>query len=87
MNVIGCFVAGCLWILAESRTSFSGEVRAAVFIGFLGAFTTFSTFMLETGNLLRDGEWSWALMNLSLQNGIGLTALFFGIAVGRLMSG
>ena len=87
VNTIGCFIAGLLWVLAENRTALSGEMRAIIFVGFLGAFTTFSTFVLETGNLLRDSDWSWAILNASLQNGMGIVALFTGIAFARLMSG
>ena len=54
-------------------------------VGFMGAFTTFSAFMLETGELLRDGQWSWALANVGAQNCCGLALFFLGLAVGRIV--
>ena len=83
VNCIGCFVVGFLWTLAEERLSLSGEARACVFIGFMGAFTTFSTYILETGRMFREGEWLWAAGNITLQNTVGIALLFLGIALAR----
>ena len=60
-------------------------MRAIVLIGFMGAFTTFSTFMLETSELLRDAQWGWAVGNIVIQNVVGLLALISGLAVGRFI--
>ncbi len=84
VNVAGCFLAGLLWTLFESRWTVSGEVRLIVLVGFMGAFTTFSAFILETGELMRSSEWLFAAANLVLQNGVGLAALYTGAALGRL---
>ena len=54
-------------------------------IGFLGAFTTFSTLMLETVNLALAGAWGKAALNLLGQHCSGLLAAFAGIAVGRIL--
>ncbi len=83
VNICGCLLAGLLWTALEERYSLPGDVRAMVFIGFMGAFTTFSTYMLETGNLFQDGEWVRAAGNMLLQNGLGITALFTGLAFGK----
>ena len=85
VNVVGCFFAGAFWAYAQDRVNISGEMRAVVLVGFLGAFTTFSAFMLETGGLLRDAQWTAALVNALLQNVIGVVFLFVGLAVGRLL--
>ena len=86
-NIVGCFVAGFLWILIEKFISISGETRIIIFVGFFGAFTTFSTLMLETGEMFRDAEWLYAIKNLALHNGFGLLSLFAGLTLGRLMKG
>lgn len=85
VNLTGCFLAGLLWMLFESRWPVSGENRIVVLVGFMGAFTTFSAMILETGQLLRASEWMQAAANLALQNGLGLIALLAGAALGRMI--
>jgi fluoride exporter len=85
VNLTGCFLAGLLWSLFENRWAVSGETRTIVLVGFMGAFTTFSAFILETGELLRSAEWLHAAANITVQNGLGVVALFIGAALGRLV--
>ena len=85
VNLTGCLIAGLAFGLFEGRWGLSGEARAIVFIGFLGAFTTFSGFMLETAELARDAEWLSAAANLVLQNGLGAVALYGGLVASRLI--
>jgi CrcB protein len=85
VNLTGCLVAGLAFGLFESRWGLSGEARTIVFIGFLGAFTTFSGFMLETTELARDAQWLAAVANLVLQNGLGALALYGGLVASRLV--
>jgi CrcB protein len=83
VNGLGCFLFGLVWTLAEDRLLISGETRFIVLTGFMGAFTTFSTFTFETGELMRDSEWLLALGNFAAQNVLGLLLLFAGLAAGR----
>lgn len=85
VNITGCFMAGFLWSLFENRWPVSGEARTIILVGFMGAFTTFSTLMLETSELMRSSEWMYAGMNLTIQNVIGFAALFAGAALGRMV--
>lgn len=85
VNMTGCFLAGLFWSLSDSRWAVSGETRIIVLIGFLGAFTTFSAMILETGMLLRSTEWAAAAANLAIQNGVGLVVLLAGMALGRML--
>ena len=57
VNLTGCFLAGLLWALFEHRWPASGEMRVLVLFGFMGAFTTFSAFIMETGELVRSSAW------------------------------
>lgn len=85
VNLAGCFLAGLLWALFENRWTVSGEMRMIILVGFMGAFTTFSAMILETGELMRTAEWLHALMNVGMQNVIGFAALFIGMALGRMV--
>ncbi|MFB3785659.1 MAG: CrcB family protein [bacterium] len=85
VNLLGCFLFGVIWSLAEERILISGETRAILLVGFLGAFTTFSTYVFETGELLRDAQWRWAAGNVCLQTFGGLAAFFAGLAGGRIL--
>jgi CrcB protein len=78
VNVSGCLFIGFL------ATAFSGpqlvreEWRIAVLVGFLGGYTTFSTFGYETHALLLDAQWRDALANVLASNGLGLAAVWLG---------
>lgn len=85
VNLTGCFLAGVLWSLFESRWPVSGETRTIVMVGFMGAFTTFSSLILETSELIRSSEWILASLNLGIQNGVGFAALFAGVSLARMI--
>ena len=78
VNLTGCLIIGFLSQLAESQGAFTPETRAFLFIGFLGGFTTFSTFGNETMNLFRDSENVLALVNIVLHTVLGLGAVWLG---------
>jgi CrcB protein len=61
------------------------HVKTFIFIGILGAFTTFSTYMLETLNLFRDGETGLALYNLLLNNFFGIIVVFSGFFLSQAL--
>jgi CrcB protein len=85
VNLTGCFLAGLLWTVFENRWPVSAETRIIVLVGFMGAFTTFSAFILETGELVRAAEWAYAAANIMMQNGLGFAALFVGATLGRMI--
>ena len=65
VNVIGCLIIGALSQLVETRGVLSVQTRLFIFVGVLGALTTFSTFSNETINLVREGQWLYALANIA----------------------
>ncbi len=83
VNVFGCLLFGCLGALAEHRAGLSPETRLIVTVGFLGAFTTFSTFAFESAQFLQDARLSMALVNITVQNIVGVLAIFGGAALGN----
>lgn len=83
VNVVGCLLFGLTWTLAEQRLVISGQSRLIILTGFMGAFTTFSTFGFETGEFLRDSQWWHAAGNLLANNLLGLLGVFLGVALGR----
>ncbi len=85
VNVVGCFFFGLLWVVIEERFALSPQTRAIVLTGFMGAFTTFSTYMFETQQLLEDSQYWAALGNLGYQNGVGLVAVVLGLTLGKLI--
>jgi CrcB protein len=82
VNLTGAFVIGLLWGLWED-TPIHPNVRTFVFIGVLGGFTTFSTYSLETLNLLRDGEMKIAILNILISNLFGILLAIGGFFAAR----
>jgi CrcB protein len=84
VNLSGCFMAGLLWSLFEGRLPVASDTRAIALIGFMGAFTTFSAYILETGELMRSAQWVLLTVNVAAQNGLGIIALAAGFMLGRI---
>ena len=84
VNVIGSFLIGLLTeALILQRLSFSLEYRAAILVGFIGAFTTFSTFSLETIYLIEEGSLVKAALNIVVSGFGCLFAVWIGLLFGR----
>lgn len=83
VNVLGSFFMGLLFVLLSERFNLDPAWRAALLIGLLGAFTTFSTFSIETLNLLLAGEAVRALMNILLSVVVCIFATWLGLLIGR----
>lgn len=77
VNVTGAFFIGLLWGFFELK-EISPNMRMFIFIGFLGGYTTFSTFALESMNLFRDGEFKLAIINILLNNILSIVFVFAG---------
>ena len=85
VNMLGCLLFGTIWGLFENRMLPGSEIRLLVLTGFMGAFTTFSTYMFETAELVKFGQMAMALLNVVGQSVAGLALVLAGIALGRLL--
>ena len=85
INLIGCFLIGFFDTIFQAKFLFSPVLRMFLMVGFCGAFTTFSTFMLETGNLIRDGEAFRAFLNVMLSVVLGFIVFRLGILLGEII--
>ena len=83
VNIVGCFLAGFLFYLMQERFLVNQTVRTAIMIGFLGGFTTFSSFGLQTFTLLRDSEFGFAALNIVVSNLFGLLMVWIGYTLAR----
>lgn len=75
VNMLGCLIIGALGALAEGPFRLSPEARLLLITGFCGAFTTFSSFMLETSSLMKNGENVLALLYV-IASGVGGFLIF-----------
>ena len=83
VNVAGSLVIGFLAArIAIGRLHWSNEFRTFVFVGILGGFTTFSSYMLDTFTLGHGGNHSMAFWNVALQTAFGLVAVWAGYRLG-----
>ncbi len=85
INVSGSFLMGFLTELMLQRFALATEYRAAILVGFLGAYTTFSTFALETLYLFEEGSLLKAFLNIFLSVALCLAACWIGLVWGRAM--
>ncbi len=83
VNVIGCLLLGFVTEWAMSVPALSRHLRLAIGTGFLGSFTTFSTFGVETVTLVERGHWGAALANVGLNLVVGLGCAGLGMAAAR----
>ena len=83
VNMIGCFLFGAFYAFAEERTGWTGETRLIVLTGFMGAYTTYSTFAFDSAAFMRESQWLLAATNILTQNILGVALLLIGVFVGK----
>jgi CrcB protein len=84
INLLGCLAFGVFWTLGE-RLVISRETRFLILTGFMGAFTTFSTFAFETTFQLRDADVRNALINVTAHLVLGLVGIVGGMSLGQVL--
>ena len=83
VNVLGCLAMGFLFVLFVDRLSDNNVLRAGILIGVLGGFTTFSSFSIETLNLIEQGAWVKAATNMTGSLLLCVGATWIGVILGR----
>jgi CrcB protein len=83
VNLLGCFLIGLAFHVIAAAGALPHYVRFLVVVGFLGAFTTFSTFSLENVNFVRDGKISAACLYVAVSNAAGIALCFAGLRLGH----
>ncbi|MCZ6804271.1 MAG: fluoride efflux transporter CrcB [Proteobacteria bacterium] len=83
VNLTGSLIMGAVYVMMIERMDISSEWRAGIKIGLIGAFTTFSTFSIETLNLLESGETLKAGLNILLSVSLCISGCWFGMILGR----
>ncbi|OOY35812.1 camphor resistance protein CrcB [Solemya velum gill symbiont] len=83
VNLLGSLLMGVFYVLLVERLASNGDLRAFLMIGFLGAFTTFSTFSIETLMLIEEGALLRAVGNVLLSVVSCVTAAWIGIMLAR----
>jgi len=83
VNVIGSFLAGFLFMLCRAKFQHYENYFPVLFVGFFGAYTTFSTFALESARYFIDEQYAKFFWNVSLQNIVGIVAAAVGFLLAR----
>jgi len=86
VNVTGSFVIGVVLVLVQGGALPAGA-RPFVAVGILGGYTTFSTYSYETLELIADGNYGVAVINVFVQLVLGLIGVYLGVVLGRLIGG
>ena len=85
VNIIGSFMFGLLFIIINERFDMNDQLRFGVLVGFLGAFTTFSSFSFETVRLMQTGHWGVVFMYILSSVGVCLLCTWGGMRLGELL--
>jgi fluoride exporter len=85
VNISGCFLVGLLFTALTERFAVHPDVRTAATVGLLAAYTTYSTFALETFNLSEDGAIGLAILNVVASVAVGMVAVWLGVTIGRML--
>jgi CrcB protein len=85
VNLSGCFLIGFFSSLVDDKFFLGPNSRILLMTGFCGAYTTFSTYMFETGNLVKEGQVSMAFLNILVSTVVGFGAYWLGVIIGDII--
>lgn len=85
INITGAFVIGIIHVLGVERTSISADLRVGIMVGFLGGYTTFSSYCLETARLAEEAEYVYAAFYFIISPILGFLAALGGMFLTRFL--
>jgi len=85
VNLLGCLAFGLVWGAMQNRLHLGADITLIVLIGFMGAFTTFSTFAFETSDMLAQGKWLNLTLYVLAHNVLGIALMLLGMKAGQLL--
>lgn len=85
VNLIGCFLIGFLASIAGSKWTLGPEAKLLLIVGFCGAFTTFSTFIFQSAELMKTGETLKVFINVSASVMVGFIVFRAGVFLGEII--
>lgn len=85
VNVIGSFLFGAVYALAQRKLALPQQAQLILLTGFMGSFTTFSTFAFDTANMLKSAQWTLAAGNVLGQVVLGVLAMAAGVLLVRAL--
>lgn len=85
VNMTGCFLFGLVYAYAEQRAALAGDVRGIVLTGFMGAYTTYSTFAFQSSDFIARSQYGLAAANIVSQNVLGIICVFGGLWLGKAL--
>ena len=83
VNLLGCWAFGLIFSTLDRRMLLGSDVKIIILVGFMGGFTTFSTYMYELAEQLRDSQWLAASGYFALHNLGGWAAMILGLLLGK----
>ncbi len=86
INISGCFFLGWFLTWAQPRLNIPDSIRLGIAVGFVGAYTTFSTYMFESDRMLREGQAMRSVVYMLGSVAVGLIAVRLGVILGQSMS-
>ena len=87
VNIVGCLLIGIAYSVIDKHVHLSNIIKLLFITGFLGAFTTFSSYGADTVNYMTSGHYGHAVANILLNNVVGISMVFVGLYLGRVVVG
>lgn len=85
VNVLGCFLFGLVWQASEAWGQWTADARLVLLGGFMGSFTTFSTYAFNVATAVQGGRWGIAALDFAVENLVGVAGLVLGLVAGRAL--